>query len=106
MKWGGWRKLHGVQLNKCRPLFSKNYHDHEFKDDEIGKAAGTAETRKAYNILIGKPAGNLTGRSRCRWEDNTSIDLTETDSSASALCPLADSSTRDNERLSFSRQRR
>jgi hypothetical protein len=35
-----------------------------------------AETRNAYNVLVGKPEGPL-GRPRGRWEGNIRIDLRE-----------------------------
>jgi hypothetical protein len=34
------------------------------------------EKRNAYRILVGKPEGKRSlGRPRCRWVDNTKIDL-------------------------------
>jgi hypothetical protein len=39
---------------------------------------GHREKRNAYKILVGKPEGNRPiARHRCRWEDNTRLDLTE-----------------------------
>jgi hypothetical protein len=36
------------------------------------------EMGNAYKILVGKPEGTRPcGRLRCRWEDNTRIDLRE-----------------------------
>jgi hypothetical protein len=37
------------------------------------------EMRNVYTILVGKPEGNRPfGRPRRRWEDNVTMDLTET----------------------------
>jgi len=34
--------------------------------------------RNTYEILVGKPEGKRSlGRSRCRWEDNNTMDLRE-----------------------------
>jgi hypothetical protein len=36
------------------------------------------EMRNTYEILVGKPEGKRSlGRSRCRWEDNNTMDLRE-----------------------------
>jgi hypothetical protein len=38
------------------------------------------EKRNAYGLLVGKPEGKrLLGRPRCRWVDNTGMDLGELD---------------------------
>jgi hypothetical protein len=37
-------------------------------------AAHMGGKRNAYRVLVGKPEGN---RPRCRWEDNTKMDLRE-----------------------------
>jgi len=37
------------------------------------------EMRATYKVLVGKPEGKrLVSRPRCRWKDNTKIDLIET----------------------------
>jgi hypothetical protein len=42
-----------------------------------GHAAGMAEKRNTYRILVGKPEGKRPlGRPRRRWVDNIKIDLT------------------------------
>jgi len=36
------------------------------------------EKRRVYTVLVGKPEGKSSlGRPRCRWEDNTKMDLQE-----------------------------
>jgi len=36
------------------------------------------DVRNAYNILVGKPAGNRPlGRPRCRWDDYIRMNLRE-----------------------------
>jgi hypothetical protein len=36
------------------------------------------EKRRVYTVLVGKPEGKSPlGRPRCRWEDNTKMDLQE-----------------------------
>jgi hypothetical protein len=36
------------------------------------------ESKGAYRVLVGKPEGRKPhGRPRCRWEDNTKMDLGE-----------------------------
>jgi hypothetical protein len=41
-----------------------------------GHVARMWEERNAYKILVGKPEGKRPlGRHRCRWEDNTKMDL-------------------------------
>jgi hypothetical protein len=46
---------------------------------EIGRAYSTnGEKRIAYRVLVRKPDGNRPlGGPRCRWVDNTKIDLRE-----------------------------
>jgi len=55
-------------------------HDEEtlLKFYKMVTVARTGEIRNAYSILVGKPEGNgPLGRPRCRWEDNTRMDLRE-----------------------------
>jgi hypothetical protein len=41
-----------------------------------GHVECTGEKRNSYTVLVGKPEGKRPlGRRRCRWEDNTEIDL-------------------------------
>jgi hypothetical protein len=43
-----------------------------------GHVARMEQRRRAYRVLVGKPAGmRPSGRPRRRWEDNIKIDLTE-----------------------------
>ena len=43
-----------------------------------GHLARMEEGRSAFNILTGAPTGKIyLGRPRCRWEDNTRMDLKE-----------------------------
>jgi hypothetical protein len=43
-----------------------------------GHVGYIGEKRNSYKILVGKPEGKrLLGRLRCRWEDNTRMDLRE-----------------------------
>jgi len=42
----------------------------------MGHMTHTAENRKTYGVLVKKPEGKREhGRSRCRWEDNTTVDV-------------------------------
>jgi len=41
-----------------------------------GHVASMGERRDVYRVLVGKPEGKTPlGRPRCRWEDNTKMDL-------------------------------
>ena len=43
-----------------------------------GHVARLGERRVVYRVLVGKPEGKrLLGRPRCRWEDNSKMDLQE-----------------------------
>ena len=43
-----------------------------------GHVARMEQSRNAYRVLIGKPAGKIPlGRPRGRWEDNIKMDLRE-----------------------------
>jgi hypothetical protein len=46
---------------------------------EIGGACSSdREGRGVYKVLVGKPEGKRTqGRPRCKWDDNTKMDLQE-----------------------------
>ena len=44
----------------------------------VGHVARMVEDRGVHRILVGKPEGKRPlGRPRCRWEDNTKMDLQE-----------------------------
>jgi len=45
--------------------------------NKMGRYVACMEERiSAYNVLVEKPEGKKPhGRSRCRWEDNTKMDL-------------------------------
>jgi len=47
--------------------------------NKTGKCvACTEETISAYKVLVEKPEGKIPhGRPRCRWKDNTKMDLQE-----------------------------
>ena len=43
-----------------------------------GHLARIGETRSAYMVLVGKSEGKIPlGRSRCRWEGNSKMDIQE-----------------------------
>ena len=43
-----------------------------------GHVARMGERRGVYRFLVAKPEGNkLLGKPRCRWKDNTNMDLQE-----------------------------
>jgi hypothetical protein len=70
---GGWRKLHNEELHN---LYSSPSIIRMIKSSSIkwaGYAARMGDKRNVYRILVGKPEG----RPRCRWEDNTKMDLRE-----------------------------
>jgi hypothetical protein len=50
----------------------------QVKEDERGRACSTnGEKRNAYRILVGNPEGKRPlGRPKCRWVDNTRMNLT------------------------------
>jgi hypothetical protein len=44
----------------------------------VGHVVQMGEDRRIYRILVGKSEGKTPlGRPRCRWEDNTRMDLQE-----------------------------
>jgi hypothetical protein len=47
------------------------------EEDVVGGLCSTnGEKKKAYGLLVGKPAGKRPlGRTRCRWVDNIGMDL-------------------------------
>jgi hypothetical protein len=73
---GGWRKLQNDELHG---LYSSPGIVRMIKARKMswaGHVACMGEVRGAYNILLGRPEGRRPlGRPRCRWEDNTMLDL-------------------------------
>jgi hypothetical protein len=70
---GGWRKLHNEQLHG---LYSSPSIVRVMKSRSmrwVGHVACMGEVRSAYSILVGRPIK----RPRCRWDDNTGMDLRE-----------------------------
>jgi hypothetical protein len=70
---GGWRKLHGLysSLSIVRVIKARRMR-------WAGHVLHMEEVRGAYNILVGRPEGRRSlGRPRCRWEDNSRMDLRE-----------------------------
>jgi hypothetical protein len=64
---GGWRKLHIEKL-----------HNFYSSPSIIIMIALVGKKRNAYRILVGKPEGKRPlGRPRCRWLDNTKMELRE-----------------------------
>jgi hypothetical protein len=72
-----WRKLHDEELHNL--YFSMIIWMIKSKImRQAGHVACMGERRGAYQVLMGKPEGrNPLGRPRCRWEDNTKMDLQE-----------------------------
>jgi hypothetical protein len=75
---GDWRKSHNEEL---RDLYSSPSIIRIMKSRSMrwaGPVARTGEKRNAYRLLMGKPEGKRPqGRQRCRWVDNTRMDLGE-----------------------------
>ena len=81
-KWdevtGEWRKLHNGELsdlycslNIVRVIKSRRMR-------WAGYVARMGERRGMYRVLVGKPEGKRPlGKPRCRWEDNSKMDLQE-----------------------------
>jgi hypothetical protein len=75
--YGGWRKLYNEEFHS---LLSSPSTIRKIKEDAMGRLCSTHGYNKiTYRILVGKPDGKRPlGRPRCRWEDNTKMDLRET----------------------------
>jgi hypothetical protein len=75
---GSWRKLHNDELHS---LYSSRNIVRAIKSRRIrwaGHVAGMGEERGIYRVLVGRPESKRPlERSRCRWEDNIKLDLTE-----------------------------
>jgi hypothetical protein len=73
---GDWRKLHNEELHK---LYSSPNIIRMIKSRRMrwaGYVARMGEKRNLYRILVGKSEGKRpVGRPRCRWVDNTKINL-------------------------------
>jgi hypothetical protein len=75
---GEWRKLHNEELND---VYSSPNNIWVIKSRRMrwaGQAAHMRERTGAYRVLVGKPEGKKQlARSKCRWEDNITMDLQE-----------------------------
>ncbi|KAJ4448760.1 hypothetical protein ANN_00151 [Periplaneta americana] len=75
---GEWRKLHNAELHA---LYSSPDIIRDIKSRRLrwaGHVARMDESRDAYRVLVGRPAGKRSlGRPRRRWEDNIKMDLRE-----------------------------
>ena len=60
----------------CTLLFTKYSDDLPRINRWAGHVARIGDRRVSGRVLVGRPEGKrLIGRSRCRWEDNTKMDL-------------------------------
>ena len=60
----------------CTLLFTKYSGDLPRTNRWAGHVARIGDRRVSGRVLVGRPEGKrLIGRSRCRWEDNTKMDL-------------------------------
>jgi len=75
---GEWRKLHNEKLND---LYSSHNLVQLIQPRRMrwaGHVARMEERRGVYRVLVGKPERQRPlGRSRCRWEDNITMDFQE-----------------------------
>jgi hypothetical protein len=75
---GGWKKLHNEELHN---LYSSPRVIRKMKSTRMrwaGHVACMRAPRTADRILVEKSEGKRPlGRPRCRWEDNTKMDLRE-----------------------------
>jgi hypothetical protein len=73
-----WRKLHNEELND---LYTSPNIVRVIKSRRVswaGHVAQMGEERGVYRDLVGKPEGKRPlGRPRCRWDDNSRLDLQE-----------------------------
>jgi hypothetical protein len=72
---GDWRKLlHNEELHNLYSSPNRIIKSRRLRC--AGHVAQMGEKRNAYGILVGKTEGKRPlGRPRCRWVDNTKIDL-------------------------------
>jgi hypothetical protein len=73
---GKWRKLHYEELYDpyCSPNIFRVHKSSKVRS--AGNVARMGERRCAYRVLVGRHVEKRPlGRPRCRWEDNTEIDL-------------------------------
>jgi hypothetical protein len=72
---GEWRKVHHEELHD---LYSLPRIIKSRRMRWVGHVAGLGEERNTYRLLLGKPERRRPlGRPRCRWLDNTIMDLVE-----------------------------
>jgi hypothetical protein len=72
---GGWRKLYNKDLHS---LYSSPNIIRMIKSRRMrwaGHIVCMEEITNVYKILVGKPTRRQLRRSRCRWEDNITVDL-------------------------------
>ena len=75
---GEQRKLHNTELDVLysSPNIIRNLKSRRLR--WVGHVARMEQSRNVYRLLVEKPGGKRPlGRPRCRWEDNTKIDLRE-----------------------------
>ena len=72
---GEWRKLHNEELND---LYCSLNIIWVIKSRRMRWAEHVGEWGGIYRVLVGEPEGERSPvRPRCRWEDNTKMDLQE-----------------------------
>jgi hypothetical protein len=75
---GEWRKLHKEELSDLYSLSSTVRVVKSRRMRWAGHVACMGEGRGLHRVLVGKPEGKRRlGRTRRRWEDNTTMDLQE-----------------------------
>ncbi|KAJ4444588.1 hypothetical protein ANN_06384 [Periplaneta americana] len=78
VRTGEWRKLHNAELHALysSPDIIRNIKSRRLR--WAGHVVRMGESRNAYRVLVGRPAGKRPlGRPRRRWEDNIKMDLRE-----------------------------
>jgi hypothetical protein len=75
---GGWRKLNNEELHYLYTLPSIVRIIKSRRMRWAGHVARMGEKRNVYRLLVGKPEGKRPlRRQRCRWMDNSKMDLLE-----------------------------